>query len=273
MNEQMNETPNIFYNTAHLYDMDMCGVGTADAHFILECARGRTGPILELACGTGRITIPIAQAGREIVGLDLSQPMLDVLMHKRAQFDRALQERIQVVQADMADFDPGRTFALIVISFRSFQALADPDRIASCLACIRRHLTDDGLVIIDLYWLRHAMNDSWLGNHVMWVRELKETGQVITRMRVGKHCDIAEQIFYADELFAIREASGTETVLRDPLRLHFYHRHQAETLFCSAGFHIEAEYGGWDRRPIESGSEQIFLLSKARLDSLPRKAT
>ena len=258
----MKIVPNTFHNTAHLYDLDTSGVGTADVQFILQHARDRQGPLLDLACGTGRITIPIAEAGYEVVGLDLSQPMLKMLTQKSARLERAVRERIRVVHADMADFNLGDTFSLIILSFRSFQALVSQEEIAGCLAAIRRHLADDGLVIIDLYQLQRPMGDNWLGTHVMWVRELKETGQVIARMRRGTRCDTKQQIFYADEIYAIRNENGAETLLRDPLRLRFYYRYQAEALFCSAGFQIEAEYGGWDRRSIETGGEQIFLLSK-----------
>ena len=93
-----------------------------DIPFYVEEASRLGGPVLELGCGTGRITLPIAQSGIDIVGLDNSDGMLEVARRKA----RLLEDGNGVVDlhmADMRDFSLGRTFPLVIIPFRGFLAL------------------------------------------------------------------------------------------------------------------------------------------------------
>src|SRR6266404_7491436 len=100
-----------------------------DKGFYLARARETKGPVLELGCGTGRILVPIAQAGVDITGLDGSPAMLDLC--RVSLRDAALSN--EVVPGDMRNFDLGRKFALITIPFRPFQHLLDPPDQVACL--------------------------------------------------------------------------------------------------------------------------------------------
>src|SRR5258705_8241998 len=93
----------------------------ADIPFYVEEARKAGTPALELGCGTGRLTIPIAQSGVEIVGLDLSPSML---AHARTKAEAA-RLAINFVEGDCRLFDLGRKFALIYMAFNSMQHLHD----------------------------------------------------------------------------------------------------------------------------------------------------
>src|SRR5215218_8149650 len=99
----------ILYDNPILYD---CVVrpGPCEA-FYRDLARKTGGPILELACGTGRLTIPLARDGHEVVGLDASRTML------RAARAKAEAEDLDIafVQADMRSFDLGQRFPLIIL--------------------------------------------------------------------------------------------------------------------------------------------------------------
>ena len=100
----------------------------ADIPFYEEEARKAGGLVLELACGTGRLTIPIARSGVEIVGLDLSASML---AHARTKA-KALGVDIEFVEGDCRSFDLGRKFALIFMAFNSMQHLHDYCRWRRC---------------------------------------------------------------------------------------------------------------------------------------------
>ena len=94
------------YDAPTLYDF-IIRAGPCEA-FYRDLARQTGGPILELACGTGRLTIPPARDGHEVVGLDLSLAMLNAAKAKAAKV------KISFVQGDMRNFDLQRRFPLIV---------------------------------------------------------------------------------------------------------------------------------------------------------------
>src|SRR5438477_12950248 len=104
------------------------------------------GPILELGCGTGRITVPIAQDGHHIVGLDHSAAMLE-RAERRA---RRASVEVRWVEGDMRAFSFNEAFALVFVAFNSFLML-DPDDRWSCLARVREHLAPRGRVAIDVF--------------------------------------------------------------------------------------------------------------------------
>jgi len=94
---------------AALYEYRATGLD-GDVQFYVEEAQRAGSPVLELGCGTGRILIPVAQAGVTITGLDLSVPMLDIARRKVAALDADTQDRIELVEGDMRRFSLGRRF-------------------------------------------------------------------------------------------------------------------------------------------------------------------
>src|SRR5579864_2758647 len=119
----------------------------ADIPFYVEEAKRAGGPVLELACGTGRLAIPIAQSGIEIVGLDLTPSML---AHAREKAKRA-GVAIELIAGDCRSFALGRNFALIFMGFNSMQHLHDPASLAGLFACVRQHLADGGRFVFDVF--------------------------------------------------------------------------------------------------------------------------
>src|SRR6266566_799214 len=85
-------------------------------------------PQMRLGCGTGRITMALAQMGKRVTGLDLSERMLERAARKRAALNKEERERVHLVQADMAQFDLGEKFQLVIIPFRPVSALAGSAR-------------------------------------------------------------------------------------------------------------------------------------------------
>ena len=98
---------------------------TQDVAFYRDAVREFGDPVLELGCGTGRITMALAQMGKRVTGLDLSERMLERAALKRAALNKEERERVHLVQADMTRFDLGEKFQLIIIPFRPFQHLLE----------------------------------------------------------------------------------------------------------------------------------------------------
>lgn len=118
-----------------------------DVEFYLAEAKNARGPVLEVACGTGRILLRLLQEGIDASGIDLSPAMIDVLKRKAGAM--GLQPDVHV--ANMADFRLGRKFNLIIVPYRSFLHLATEDERKSALQLFKEHLNPGGRLILHTY--------------------------------------------------------------------------------------------------------------------------
>ena len=136
---------------AEVYDHVVPYSERSDVSFFIEAARAADGPVLEVGCGTGRVLIPTARAGFEIVGLDLSDDMLAVCRKYLAEEPPDVQTRVKLIKGDMRAFSLGRKFRLATIPFRPFQHLLTVEDQIDCLRAIHRHLEPGGKLILDLF--------------------------------------------------------------------------------------------------------------------------
>jgi SAM-dependent methyltransferase len=116
--------------------------------FYVPLAQAADGPVLDVACGTGRVLLPCLQAGVDAEGLDLFPDMLATLRKKAA----ALGFQPRLHQADMASFRLDRRYALIMIPFNAFVHNLTTDSQVACLTCCREHLTPGGQLAFDTYF-------------------------------------------------------------------------------------------------------------------------
>jgi ubiquinone/menaquinone biosynthesis C-methylase UbiE len=136
---------------AEFYDYVVPYRDRQDVTFFVEMAQHSAGPVLEIGCGTGRVLIPTAKAGIEIVGLDSSSSMLSVCRERLSREPAEVQSRVQLVQGDMRQFDLGRMFDLVTIPYRPFEHLITIEDQLSCLASIHRHLVRGGRLTLDVF--------------------------------------------------------------------------------------------------------------------------
>src|SRR5262245_39164942 len=134
-----------FYDHPDLFDALL--PVRAEVPFYVELARQHAGPVLELACGTGLITIPIALCGLPTVGLDQSAAMLNVAKRRAS----AVNASVEFVQGDMRDFTLDRTFDLIFVARNSLLHLLSTRDLVAALTAVRRHLAPDGVFAFDIF--------------------------------------------------------------------------------------------------------------------------
>jgi SAM-dependent methyltransferase len=134
-----------FYDHPELYDA-LLPVG-AHVPFYVDLARRQAGDVLELACGTGQLTIPVAELGLPTVGLDQSRAMLDVARGRASAADAS----VTFVHGDMRDFALGRTFDLIFVARNSLLHLLSTEDLLAALTTARRHLKPDGVFAFDIF--------------------------------------------------------------------------------------------------------------------------
>jgi SAM-dependent methyltransferase len=249
---------------AEFYDLTPPYAGRSDIDFYRSCASDHGGPVLELGCGTGRILIPIASDGIEVVGLDNSSEMLGICRRKLASQPEAVRSRVQLVQADMARFAFDRRFALTIVPFRAFQHLLDTDEQLSCLELIRRHLRPDGRFVLDVFdpdyeKLVGPFPSEWVidfdvttGDGVRLVRQSRILDH--EKERQIQHCQFVHQLYNADGSYETKEVTFA-------IRCIF--RPEAEHLLARAGLQVEHVYGDYERRPYRENADLIFVCRRA----------
>jgi SAM-dependent methyltransferase len=253
---------NRYLNTAHLYDLDPRDIVNDDIPFYINRAQQINGEILEVACGTGRVTLPLARAGFKITVFDLSDKMIDRLKHKLSMEDLTINERVELHIADMADFDFGKKFPLIIVPFRAFQLLTEEDQQNRFLDSVHKHLTDDGVFIINAYKPYTVMDENWMRpERENWVVEDKKFNTTVRRTDIRRTIDLNKQITYPELIYYVEEANGAVKRYEEKLAMKYYFEEQLRDLLLSRQFHINEELGYYDGRSIKEGPELIFVCS------------
>ena len=122
----------------------------AEIEELLLAAKGVSGPVLELACGTGRITVPFLQKGYDVLGLDFSESMLELFGQRLAEDDaKEFADRIKTTHGDMTSFSLDRKFSLILLGASAVWNV-DADKRAGLFRSVREHLAEDGKFLLTL---------------------------------------------------------------------------------------------------------------------------
>ncbi len=252
---------------ADLYDHVTMYRDRTDVAFFVDAATRSGGPVLELGCGTGRVLIPTARAGIDIVGLDLSSHMLTVCRERLLHEPEAVQARTQLVEGDMRQFDLGRTFALATVPFRPFQHLLTVEDQFACLTNIHRHLAPNGVLILDLFNPSlDALVNQAIGREFGEEPEFETPdGRRVTRRHKTIAQDRFNQVNQYELVYYVMHPDGREERLVHAFGLRYLFRFEAEHLLGCAGFAVEAVYAGYDKRAYGSTypGELIFVARKA----------
>jgi SAM-dependent methyltransferase len=237
-----------------------------DVDFFVEIAREAKGPVLEIGCGTGRVLIPTARAGVEIVGLDISQPMLDHCRKNLENEPKEVQARVQLVQGDMRHFHIGREFALATTPFRPFQHIMTVDDQIAVLRCIHSHLADGGRLVLDLFNpdLTRLADEAYLKYQDVEPEFTMPDGRKVLRTARNLGRNLLDQTVDIELAHHVTHPDGREEVLSEPLRLRYFFRFEVEHLLARAGFVVDQIYADYDRSPLGSKypGELIFVARK-----------
>jgi len=252
---------------ADLYDWVVPYRERSDVAFFVDAAREGGGPVLEVGCGTGRVLLAIARAEIEIVGLDLSQHMLAVCRQKLQQESPTVQSRVTLVNADMRQFDLGRTFKLITLPFRPFQHLIPIEEQLSCLRSIRNHLAAEGRLILDLFnpsldALATRLEDQEFGDEPEFVTP--DGRRVLRRHKTVAH-DRFNQVNHVELIYYVIHPDRREERLVHAFPMRYLFRFEVEHLLARCGFEVEQLYAGFDKSPLGSRypGELIFVARKS----------
>nr|AGS49973.1 methyltransferase [uncultured bacterium esnapd26] len=138
-----------FYDVDVGADLMQDADGASEAREMAARMRPASGPVLELAAGTGRLTFPFLTLGFEVTALELSRAMVATLRRQLEDAPADLRDRCTVVQGDMSAFVLDKRFGAVVISYGSINLLDDADR-PGLYASVREHLEPGGQFMISM---------------------------------------------------------------------------------------------------------------------------
>lgn len=242
------------------------GPGEGDVAFFRRLAAERGGPVLEVGCGTGRVAAELAADGFEVVGFDLSAPMLRIAEERRAALPPEVAARLTLMRGDMTTLDLGRTFALIVAPSRVFQFALTSGAQRATLGALRAHLQQDGWLVLDLFdpLLDLVVPGSTFPRRSGEVTHPR-TGNRVAWEIAGRDPDPVLQHVTSD--WTARELGRAgETIREDTerLTLRWSTRSEMRLLFELTGLAVVAEYGDFHGGPPAYGREQVWVLGLPR---------
>jgi SAM-dependent methyltransferase len=198
----------------------------------VEVFQGHSGSALELACGTGRLLLPLAQSGVAVEGLDSAPDMLALLRKKAALLGL---DDIRLYEQPMQEFAIPKRFDSIFIAGGSFQLLISYEDALACLKCAHRHLRDGGALLIDVFvpWddIQSGSSSSY---HV--VRDSRRADGARSIVMERFEIDIPAQVkkgTYRYEFYA--DSRLTDCFVKD-LWVRWYWKDEFLKLLASAGF-------------------------------------
>jgi SAM-dependent methyltransferase len=239
-----------FYDHPDLYDV-LLPVG-GEVPFYVDLARQQAGAVLELACGTGQLTIPIALCDLPTVGLDQSAAMLKVAKRRAA----AVNAAVALVQGDMRDFALDREFDLIFIARNSLLHLLSTTDLHAAFSAVRRHLTADGIFAFDIFNpdLRRLARPGGQRFPVMEV--ITERFGPLSVEETHDY-DSATQVNHATWYISTPDRRDAWIV---PLVLRSIFPEELDALLSAAGLELISRFGELSRVPFGPGSRvQVCL--------------
>ena len=244
---------------AHYYDLTHADL-TADMDTILTLAQQTTGPVLELGCGSGRLLLPLARAGHTITGVDNSAAMLARARIVLQNEPPDVQQRVTLLQADMAQMELGNgRFALAIIPYNTFMHLDSTQKTAT-LKRVKQYLMENGRLFIDLinpFAIAATPNDRAFSLESHFTDP--QTGHIVLQI-ASSHLDDSTQQLQITWIYDASLPSGGPVHRTIAVAsYHYLFPHQIELLLHEAGLRLDSLAGDYDQSPFAEESERLLV--------------
>ncbi|MFZ0428301.1 MAG: class I SAM-dependent methyltransferase [Acidobacteriota bacterium] len=245
-------------NAAEFYDLNPDF--PPDVPFYRSLIPSSTADVLELGCGTGRVTIPLAPHCRLIHGLDRSAAMIRLCRRKLNRANIAC-GRIVVSEGDITSFDLGRRFDLILAPFHVLQNLETDGEVGGLFRCVSRHLAPGGTCVLNVFnplYPPEELGRCWPtpGEHLQW--EVATSGGRVTCSDRRRKMDEGRLILYPDLVYRRYEGSDMLEEIVLPLVMRCFYPQEFEQLIADHGFRIVKRWGGYLGEAYGEGPELLI---------------
>jgi SAM-dependent methyltransferase len=236
----------------------------SDVALYLELAKIYGGPILDLACGTGRCGIPLMRAGFDVVGIDTSEPMIEILKQKLSKEPEDVAHRGTPIMADIHDFSIPLRFGMAFIAANAFGQLLDKESQLLFLEHVYLHLRPGAALVLDLV---NPLKGGTLGCEGRAAR----AGEYDVQDKI-QALDAGQQTVDVRTTYHHREAKGSRRSKTAEIQWRFRYtfRFELEHLVERAGYEIEHVWGDYEKTPFGQADERILMVArKPKEEALP----
>ncbi len=236
-------------SVADIYDLYV--TTSYDIPFFLEEAAKAQGPVLEIAAGTGRVSLPLIQAGVQLTSVDRSAGMLNVLSRKLTGHNLKAEIRC----ADVCELEPCGSFHLALLPSQSFMEIIESERQQKALSAVFGCLRPGGRFICTLHnpTVRRRQVDGNL--RIAGAFPIHGGTLLVSGFEQGGNPVVAREQFF--EFFA----SDGQLLSKQLLRMQFalIEKEDFEAMARHAGFHVQEMYGDYDRSPFDAASSPLMI--------------
>lgn len=238
------------YEDAEFYDVEFAA-RDLEIPFYRRHAKAACGPVLEVACGTGRITLPIARDGVDVTGLDVSRPMIEQARSKSA----AEGLNIEWLEQDCRTMRFDRKFNLIFSATNAMQHLPDMESVCAFLQAAQDALARDGCLILDVFNPSPAKLARSSDTRYLHKTVTAADGQII-RVEAASEYRPETQILHFD-LFYV---SGAKTIRTKQVNMRCFFPEELLALCRFHGLDVVSRFGDYDESAFTGRSPKQILV-------------
>lgn len=217
------------------YDSIFATVNRAMIDRLFELAKG--GRVLELAIGTGRVALPLAELGVDLTGIDISKEMVERMRAKPGG------DRIPVVMGDFAEVGVEGAFRLVFLVFNTLFALEDQEAQIRCFANVAAHLEPGGRYVTETFFPDLTRFDRGQRFGALSVEADEVQVEASRHDRVNQVIDTQRIHFRSDSTRLF------------PVRVRYAWPAEMDLMARLGGLELESRWGGWEREPFDHQSQ------------------
>jgi SAM-dependent methyltransferase len=233
-----------------------------DVAYYVSLARRAGGPVLEYGIGNGRIALPMARHGTEVVGVDHSAPMLADLRARMAREPADVRARVSAVRGDMRRVRLARRFPLVVATFNTALHLYERSDVEAFLVRVREHLLARGTFVVDLSVppLEDLIRAPTRPFHAPRFRH-PTRGEVVKNREYFDYDPVRQVLFVSIEFEPVVDAARAWMT---PLAHRQFFPREWEALLHYNGFVVDRVDGDFQGGPLTAESEVMIWLARRK---------
>lgn len=243
---------------AFLFDWELSAINShqrGDYQAWLKLSQRVGGKVLELGCGSGRITSKLAENNVDISGLDSSQVLIDMLKKQHLELSQQ-----NIFLGDMTSFKFPTAYDFIFYSYSTFQYLLSLEEQISALKHIKQYLKPNGYIAFDIcpYTCDLPLEQPKVLLYKRYNKDLKKNISMYTSHQV----DRINQITNWHDSYVLEDDKGNREVLHHHLSLKGIKRDFLELLLKYSGFEMVKAYGDFALNEVTPDSDNIIYLAR-----------